>query len=224
MTEKTITYTIADRLSRNIREEDFKMFDEEGNTNFYIIRCMDTTGEFSNYYDVYMGGKLFNGYKTITGAKIGITKTFAQDENGNGLIPRDEINVIIVETVEKIETEGSEKMEKYLGVKTLKNGTEEEVIIEAEDWDEALLIMGSICAFDDNVDDYTCDLATDEDVARVQANELSEEERKFLELRLEHLLMMLYGWKRAYFGVTPKPSKNPYEDEISEIKRKLGKL
>ena len=118
----------------------------------------------------------------------------------------------------------TENLEKYLGVKILKNGNEVEMIIEAEDWDEALLIMGGICAFDDNVDDYTCDLATDEDVARVKANELSEEERKFLELRLEHLLMMLYGWKRAYFGVTPKPSKNPYEDEISEIKRKLGKL
>lgn len=118
----------------------------------------------------------------------------------------------------------TENLEKYLGVKILKNGNEVEIIIEAEDWDEALLIMGSICAFDDNVDDYTCDLATDEDVARVQANELSEEERKFLELRLEHLLMMLYNWKRAYFGVIPKPSKNPYEDEISEIKRKLGKL
>lgn len=117
-----------------------------------------------------------------------------------------------------------EKIEKYLGVKILKDGTEEEIIIEAEDWDDALLIMGSICAFDDNVDDYTCDLATEEHIARVQANELSEEERKSLELRLEHLLMMLYNWKRAYFGVTPKPTKSPYDDEIREIKAKLGKF
>lgn len=129
-------------------------------------------------------------------------------------------------TVNELETEneGDETVEKYLGVKILKNGTEEEVIIEAEDWDEALLIMGSKCAFDDNVQDYTCDLATDEDVARVQANELSEEERAELETRLQHLLMMLYNWKRAYFGVIPKPSKSPYDDEIREIKRKLGEL
>lgn len=96
---KTITYTTEERLSRNIRDEDFTMFDEEGNTNFYIIETMDCDGELGNSYEVFMGKKLFNYYKTIKGAKIGITKTFAQDENGNGLIPRDEINIIIVETV-----------------------------------------------------------------------------------------------------------------------------
>ena len=156
--------------------------------------------------------------------RIIVSMTISQAERVNDYIASYEAFAEVFNETEETETEGSGKMEKYLGVKTLKNGTEEEVIIEAEDWDEALLIMGSICAFDDNVDDYTCDLATDEDVARVQANELSEEEKKALEDRLEGLLMMLYNWKRAYFGVTPKPSKSPYDDEISEIKRKLGEL
>lgn len=56
----------------------------------------------------------------------------------------------------------------------------------------------------------------------VEQNKLSVEERKALEERLEILLMSLYNWKRAYFGVIPKPSKSPYDDEINEIKRKLG--
>ena len=155
--------------------------------------------------------------------RIIVSMTIFQAERVNDYLASYEAFAKVYNETET-ENEGDENVEKYLGVKILKNGTEEEIIIEAEDWDDALLIMGSICAFDDKVDDYTCDLATEEDVARVQANELSEEERTALEERLKILRMSLYNWKRAYFGVTPKPSKSPYDDEISEIKRKLGEL
>lgn len=111
--------------------------------------------------------------------------------------------------------------ENYLCVKILKNGTQEEVIIEAEDWDDALLVIGSICAFDDDVVDYTCDLATDSDVARVEQAE-KEAERKALEDKLEGLLMMQYNYKRASFGCIPRENSTPYDTEIAEIRQKLG--
>ena len=96
MSEKT--YTMKEATSRNITD-DFKMFDEEGNTNFYIKPCIECGGSYAGGYEVFMGRKTFGYYKTTTACKIAVTKTFAQDENGNGLIPRDEIKFIIVNIV-----------------------------------------------------------------------------------------------------------------------------
>lgn len=124
MTENTIAYTVQDRLSRNIMDEDFTMWDAEGNTNFYIIEEMACDGTFFCRYSVYMGKKYFGSYKTVRACKIAVTKTFAQDENGNGLIPREEIKFIIVntiddysedfETAEEFVTAIAEKIEKFL--------------------------------------------------------------------------------------------------------------
>ena len=125
------------------------------------------------------------------------------------------------EETETEETEGDEQMtEKYIGIKYLNTGNKVVMIIEAEDWDEALLKMGSITAFDDRVVDWTCDLATDEDVASAE----KEEERKALELRLEHLHMMAFEYKKAGFGEHQVVRRTPYDDEIAEIKQKLGEF
>lgn len=209
-----------------------QVYEKDGNKKIETVRCgeneivrhIEKYGEIQETQiekDTSKKTTMIRYHISTETHRVIVSMTISQAERVNDYIASYEA---FAEVFNETETEGDETMEKYLGVKTLKNGTEEEVIIEAEDWDEALLIMGSICAFDDNVDDYTCDLATDEDVARVQANELSEEEKKALEDRLQGLLMMLYNWKRDYFGVTPKPSKSHYDDEISEIKKKLGKL
>lgn len=197
MTEKIIEYTIEDRLSRNIREEDFKMHDAEGNTNFYIIETMDCGGELGNSYEVFMGKKLFNYYKTITGAKIGITKTFAQDENGNGLIPRDEINVIIVETVEKFsspfkednENEGSETM-------TENNGYDRNfVLLEAGEFEcdgRTFTYEGEPITVGDVVDNHRIDFKTTEG-----------HNGSFHITETHHIMLMVHSYSDlGKFGVT----------------------
>lgn len=151
--------------------------------------------------------------------RIIVSMTISQAERVNDYIASYEAFAEVFNETET-ENEGDEKMEKYIGIKYLNTGNRVEMIIEAENWDEAIFKMGSITAFDDRVVDWTCDLATDEDVSSVA----KKEERKALELRLSNLQMMAFEYKKMGFGEHQVVKRTPYDDEISEIRRKLGEL
>ena len=76
-----------------------KTFDENGKWNFFIRQGISCDGEVFGRYELYLGNKLFGSYNTVKAARRAIRRNFIVDKDGNGLIEKDDYNVIKINYV-----------------------------------------------------------------------------------------------------------------------------
>lgn len=88
-------YDLKEALSRNLTD-DFQMHDHDGKYNFYIKPTINIKGDHMGY-DIHLGKNYVGGFSSIDKCIKFIKRNFIQTRKGNGLIPRDDCNIIKIE-------------------------------------------------------------------------------------------------------------------------------